>query len=50
MKQLKSLERMLGGVVAGLAFLVAYVSVGNACSFIFYQPKMPDRVKELRRR
>lgn len=50
MKQLKSIERMLGGIIASLAFFTAAINSTATCGFIFHQPKMPDCVRGLRRR
>jgi cyclic lactone autoinducer peptide len=36
----------LAGILAVLALFVANASNGTACVFWFYQPKIPERLKE----
>lgn len=46
MKKLTRVLIRMGGAISVLALLLGQASAARACAFIFYQPDVPESLKE----
>ena len=46
---MKDMKNFIGKVTAKIAYDTAEKNANSICTWVFYQPKLPEKVKKLRR-